>query len=293
MASAVYDCILGGLTVRQVRSCRLAIRNRIRAARLSGQIDPNSFFLQDKTVRATIESFDIAGIVGGLTSLQAGLAVAAGSIVLPWNARSNGGGFAGAGANDSITGTDALILPRSFSASRTSPAVASVEVIFISSDGDTDPIAINQSQNLGSQAFNAEYRLGPVEIGGTGLAEVERVSVMPGITEMVELFDGYAYPTKVYIVRRNPYIDVTFKSLASLANFADGFDGTAAFDAYFRLNAAGGTYASPAATSHIKWSFSAGCREVQDISGSEEAHGQATARLWGTSLSYSAASALP
>lgn len=292
MSSAVYDCILGGLTVRQVRSVRMSINNRVRVGRLSGAIDPNSFFLQDQSKRAIIESFDVAGIVAGLTSLQAGLAISAGTITLPFNVRQNGAGFTSGSAHDTISGTDALVVPRFFSASQSDPAVAQLEVIFISSDGDTDPAAINHGQALAAQAFGAEYRLGPVEIGGTAIGEVERVTINPGLEVVTRMHDGFAYPTKVFIVRRNPFIDVTFRTLASLTLFADGFDGTAVFEAYFRKNTAGGTYVSPASTEHIKWSFAAGCREAPEIS-VDDANGQATARLWGASLAYSAASALP
>jgi len=292
---AAYDAILGSLTLRQVRKSGFQPQAKTQAGRVSGGLDASALFLKEAQPRAMFTSGDIAGVIAGL-SLTAGLSVVAGTITIPYNRRANGGTFAGGSSNFTLTGANGLILPRSISASQGEEegASADIEVIFLSTDGLTAPVAANVNQALGSQAFNAMYAMGPVYIGGSQLTQVQSIKVDTGLQATVKLYDGTCYPTITFIQQRDPAIEVTFENFDALSSngplFATLGSGCAA---YFRKKASHSTFTSDASTVHCKLSFADGLASVESAEASGTDNGSATIRLNGLALVGSAASAIP
>ncbi|MDE2100763.1 MAG: hypothetical protein KGL39_26190 [Patescibacteria group bacterium] len=289
-----YDAVLGvGNALKQVRRTSFQPGIRQGVGRMSGAVDPSILFVNGGEPRATLQSGDVAGVIT-LLSVTAGLFVSAGTITLPWNRRANGGTFAGGLNNFTITGANALIVPRSFSASQSDEegASAELEVVFVSTDGLTAPVTFAVNQALAAEAFNLLFAMGPVYINTVALTQVQSVKVDTGITVETKMFDGAIYPTLVYIKTREPSITVTFENFDVAQTYAPLFAACTAAAAYFRKRATGGTFVSDATAGHVKLSIATGLGVLEHIESSKNENGTASIKLTGLSLSSSTASAI-
>lgn len=294
MAETVYDAVLGALTLKQVTRTSYALNGTAIAGTASGAPDPSEYFGGPADPQATFESADIAGVLGGL-SVTAGLAVAASTITIPWNKRSNGGTFAGPSAHFALSGANGLIIPTRFSCNQDDEAaMAELMCYFRSTDGVTEPVAEAIGASLASQSFNAQYGLGPASINGTAIPQLVGVSINPGITVEAQRVNGGIYPTALFITQRRPSIDFTFEDLDALATYSAQFTVMTAAIAYFRKRS-GVSYLADTGLGneqHCKFSFADGIVNTETVQGSGVGRAQATLRCFGETLTATATSAI-
>lgn len=291
MSDVVYDAVLGALTLKQVTRTAYSLNGTPIAGMASGAADPSEYFGGRADPSCTFESADVAGVLGGV-SVTAGLAIASGTITIPWNKRSNGGTFAGSGSHVALSGANGLLIPTRFSANQDDEAaMAELQLFFRSTDGATEPVAEATSQTLAAQSFNAQYALGPGSINGTAVPELVGVSINPGITVEPQAVNGGIYPTALFITMRRPTIDFIFEDLDALATYSAQFTAMTAAIAYFRKRS-GASFVADATEEHIKFSFADGIITTETVSGSGVNRAQATLRCYGETLTASAASAI-
>lgn len=302
MSSVVYDAILGGVNLRQVTQSSYNGNTSIIDGTLSGELDPSELYGGDAQPMASLTSGDLAGVLAGI-SITAGLAVAAGSIVIPFNERVQGGTFQSGSNHATISSANGLIVPTSFSAGQgDAAALAAIDVHFrkgaITEDPRTAPCAINANQALAAQAFVGQYAMGPVtaNLGSEGslsqVSGISRVAVNPGIEVIKEAFDGHIYPTRLHISRRRPTIDLTFVDKAHASRFGSTYQALVALSVFFRKRADGGTFAADGGANHVKFSFGAGITGMQTVSASGANTGEVTVRIHGKALSAATGQAI-
>lgn len=292
MSAAIYDAVFGALAIKQCSSAEFSPNNQIQPARMSGAIDPTAHYLASAEPRCRWASHDLATILGAL-SVTAGLYVGSGTITVPWNRRSAGSTFLGATSHFRLNGTKGLIWPVSFEANQGDPtARGMLECVFLSSDGLTTPVTSSTAQSLASQAFTSEFRLGPVAISGSAVPGVVGVQVNTGINVELEYLNGGLFPTNAYITQRDPTIDVRFRDETALHSFGPLIASASSMVAYLRKKTQGGSVVADGTSEHIAFSFADGICDIQQISGSGNSTCEPALRVFGETLTASAASAI-
>lgn len=290
MASdALYDAVLGALTLLQVTRGSFSYNQQAVPGFQSGMLDVSEYFGGRAEPRARFSSTDVGGVLAGI-SATAGLAVSSGTISIPFQKRSNKATFAGSTSHDKVTAANGLIIPVSASASQDGDASIDLECIFQSTDG-TNPITISTGQSLGGLSFNKMWTLGPASVNSQTIEEVQSITVNFGIGLLIRAHNGMNFPDKVYIQTRRPSIDITFTDFAELQGFSAQHTVMTAAAAYFRQRS-GATFAANNSTTHCKFSFTDGIVETQVLEASNEQDGTATLRLLGETLTVSGASAI-
>ncbi|HSG69418.1 MAG TPA: hypothetical protein VLA12_03340, partial [Planctomycetaceae bacterium] len=159
-SDVVYDAVLGSLTLKQVQSASYSGGGNPIAGTASGNPDPDTYFGGTAEPRASFSSADIATILGVSNICTAGLAVAAGTVTIPFQKRANRSTFAGGSSNNTLSAANGLLVPNTFSVSQDDDAaMCSLDFIFKSTDGTTNPVTITASQALSAQSFTALFGL--------------------------------------------------------------------------------------------------------------------------------------
>lgn len=293
-AHAVYDAVLGvGNALKQVMSSAFNANVNVIAGSASGAPDPSDYFIEETMPVAAFETFDVAGGLG-ILSITAGLYVAAGTITVPWNQRTNGGTFASGSAHFRINGTDALIVPTTISANQGDEGVGmGIAVHFLSTTGFAVPVTLSTAQALASQSFNAQYAFGPAYYGGSNVPECVGWAVNPGIVVEKSTTDGGIYPTRAYIVLRRPTIDLIFEDFDALSSFGVMHGAMTSAAVYGRKRSGSSTFVADATAEHLKFSFANGVSSTETIQATGVNRGKLALRLHGEALTASAASAIP
>lgn len=241
---------------------------------------------------ATVTSYDVAGLVGifGVTVAS----VSAGTVTLPFRKRADGSTYAGTLSHFTMTGANAHGFPTSYTATQDSPASGTVEIKFMSTTGLAAPLTSATGATLGAQAFNTMYTLGPAGVNGTQVPEITGITVNPGITYEVRMFNGSPYPEKCVIITTDPTIELTFADFDAIDTYGPMFTSNDSQDvtAYFRKMDDGSTRVADATAEHIKFTLSDGLNIVQDFSASDTGDGSATLMIHGKSLAVTATSAI-
>jgi hypothetical protein len=288
----LYDAILGSVTLKQCREADVSPEVQFIANRMSGAIDPSAISVTSAAPKATFTCDDLAGILAGI-SVSAGLAIASGTITIPFHKRADGSTFGGNSAHAILSATDAVAVIRAISGSQGDEnASAEIEVQFKSTDGLTAPVTASVNNTLSSQSYGNAFAMGPLYIDGSALSQVTSVRVEPGVKIVAKRFDGSVYPTLIYIESRDPMITVTFENLDAMYSQAALFASMTSAAAYFRKRVDGGTFVSDVSTVHIKQSLGTGLKVMQGIRGSGQSNAQATLKLVGKALTSSYASAI-
>eukprot|EP00913_Durusdinium_trenchii_P028458 g26686.t1 len=265
MAYVTYDATIGSLTLKQVFSSGLEPNVTTQAERAAGSATISQLSVIGAEPQSSFMTGDIAGVIGGVTSLNAGLYVSSGSIVIPFNQRSNGGLFTSGSTHFTLSGANGLLLPQSFSASHgeQNGAACRLQLFWLSSDGETAPVAANVNHSLSSSAFNLTHEFGPVSVNGTQLTKAVASEVMPGVPAHFESYDGDHYPQYVHIDAENiePMIRITFANMAALNTYGALWGSITAATAHYRRRADGGTTVSDASNAHVRFSFGDGLSE--------------------------------
>src|SRR5690606_33175270 len=108
--------------------------------------------------------------------------VTEGSIIVPFQKRALGGIYAGDDSHFTLSGTEGFLMVTDISASKGDPDGAKMqsELHWLSTDGFTDPVATNVSQDAVTGSFVATHVLGPVSVNGSEVDRIVSASVMPG-----------------------------------------------------------------------------------------------------------------
>lgn len=293
MPETLHDATLGALTVKQVLDGRFAPNNRVAAGRASAAVDPSALYVVGGNPRHMMSSSDIAGVLASI-GIASGLDVASGSIVLPFRKRAAGSTFASGSNHFTVTGTDAFSYIQSITAAQNEDAQLQIETLFESTDGMAVPCVANVSQALSAAAYNALWTLGPVNGNtGSGLAQIPgltRVVINPGITcQPGDAVDGNLFPTKHYIARRDPSIDLVFLDFDKLDESSIGllFHSLTALQVFLQKRAEGSTLIAPGTAQHIQLSLADSLLDLQDLGANGANDGTTTIRVWGETLTAS------
>jgi hypothetical protein len=285
----IYDAVLGAYTAKQVRRGSFGYNGQPVIGFQSGMLDPAELYGGAADPRANFSVEDVGGALAAI-SASTGLAVAAGTISVPFQKRSNRATFASGSSHFKATGANGLIIPLMAEAAQDGNASIDLQAIFQSTDG-TDPVTLSSANALASQAYNKLWTLGPCSINGTAIGEVIRARINYGIEVLVERHNGMNFPDRVYIVRRRPSIDLTFNDFDTLDDFAAAFTEMTAAVVYFRRRLTA-TFDLDASTTHCKFSFADGIVSTETIEASDDQTGTATLRLFGEALTHNGASAI-
>lgn len=291
MPSTVYDATLGSLTLAQVLSSSFSNNGEPIEGVTSGAVDVAEYLVGNCDVRSTFESQDLASVAAVSNIATAGLAVSGGTITIPYQARENLSTFGGAGDHYTLSATSGFIHPTAFNLTSGDAATVSLECIYVSSDGETTPVAVNTGASLSAASYVGVYGLGPISINGTAIERVQSVTVVPGI-ELAARMYRYNFVTEVYIVRRRPYIEIVTEDLPTLAALGSTWGVGTACVVYARKRSQTG-FVADATASHISFSFADGLVKPAQISGAGVgANSTRTLRFYGEALSVSGGTAI-
>lgn len=295
-AFSLYDVVLGsGLTLRQVLSTGLETGANIVPGYFSAGLDPQELYGGKIDQRLTLQTSDLVGLLGGVDP-QAGLSVTDG-IVVPLRQAQNQGTYATGANHYAAQCTNGLVVVEGIDCtSQQTVATARATVHCRSADG-TDPVTHSAAYTLAAQAYNAQFGMGPVVLTPTGESsfnpDINSVRIGTGITVRKRRDNGLPAPTRVWIRRRAPFIDLGFASLGDLATFASVYDPMTSVVCYLRRYADGDTFEADASLLHAALSFATGIIHAQRLSANGIEDAAATVRLWGKTLSWSVVNAIP
>lgn len=298
MSSTVYDAFLGSLNLRQVTSSSFNPGTSIIVGRVSGGQLPSFIAGGASSPRASFASMDV---FNALTSvdLSAGLSIASGSIVIPFQKRAQGGTYASGSSHQSITASDALLVITGIEAAQGGDgASVNLDAIFRSTDGLTRPCTLNTAASLTAQAFQALYHMGPVKVqmasesAASQVTQVTRFSVNPGLSVQVAAYDGGNYPTVITIDQQDPSIDLTFEDFDAASRFVSDYTELDSITVYLRKLADGGTFVADATEGHISMTLTGGLITVQSIQAAQGGNGSISLRMTGKAIAKSLAAAI-
>ena len=290
MPHALYDAVLGSLALRQVTAASFSNSGAPVEGTFSNSLDVAQYFGGPADLRASFETEDLASVAAIANIGTAGLAVAAGTISMPWAQREAQSTFSTGTAHFSLAGTDGFIIPTRFSVPSVGNASCGLECIFISTDGDTVPVSITTGVTLAGQSFTGLYGLGPVAINGTVLSQVTGFTVTPGLTVETKMY-GKNYVTDTYIVMRRPMIEVTTEDLDALSALGAAWGVGTSIVAYARARS-GTSWVADATTSHVKFSGTDGIIKPVEMGASGAGDGSRTIRFYLEGLTIAGSSAI-
>lgn len=184
------------------------------------------------------------------------------------------GGTRKSGANHiKVVIGNGILVPRIISATHDGgPATATFDVLPISSDGSTTPVAVTGSVALeGTPTVSALWTLGTCKVRNSDLPAVD-LTIDYGIDARREGADGLPYATYSYIMSRRPTITFTSPNVGAFATYGiAGLAVSATTVVYFRKMSEGGTRVAVATEEHISCTVAQGDISIRTISG---AHGQ-------------------
>lgn len=290
MPHALYDSVLGSLSLHQVTAASFSNNGTPIEGTYSNGLDVAEYFAGPSDARATFETEDLASVAAISNIGTAGLSVAAGTISIPWAERANQSTFSGSGAHFSLTSANGFIIPTRFSVPSVGNASCGLEVIFLSTDGDTVPVAVTTGVTLAGQAFTGLYGLGPVAVNGTTLSQVTGFTVTPGLVVETKMY-GHNYVVQTHIVMRRPVIEVTTEDLDTLSALGPMWGVGTSIVAYARRRS-GTSWVADATTSHIKFSGTDGIIKPANMGASGNGDGSRTVQFFLEGLTIAGSSAI-
>lgn len=289
------DCILDAVTVHQITNVSHKTGQEHRKSMNSG-----GAVIQQVSGKSGVEvsSFTTADIgtllaVGTNTFCSVGLYIAAGTITVPGQVRSAGGLFASGSNHVGLTGSKALIVPTTLEASQDADfATIGFDVHWLSADGLTQGCATATGAALATQAFGAEFALGPCYINTTLIAGVQSWRATFGFEiDKPPLGSGSTFPVFASIKKVEPTLQITVNDFDSIAGTVGAFTAMTSANCYLRKRAASGVYS--ASTDNVRLTFAAGLADTDSFDISNNDDGTATITLHGKTLTASAAVAIP
>ena len=301
--ATAYNAILGvGNTIQQVVSSNYDAGIMVITGRASASATPGAYFVAGSKPKVSLTSTDIEGTLNTFSdSVSTGVALASDTITIPFQERTTGGTFKSGSSHYSLTGTDAGLVVTSVDATGSgdgSNVTISVDCLFVSSDGETNPIASNISQALASSAFSGLWNMGAAYANSTLISCVTGWTVRPNLQMEYYHCDGNPFPTDTYIDTSKaiePEIEVQFESIASANLFAGSYVAGTTAVVYARKRSAGGTLiAKGTAASHISFTLAtAGIHDIKTISAGDGDNSKATVVLRGPTITISTSATVP
>lgn len=293
IAATLYDTTLGsGNLIRQLGSTSLGNSNQIEAGRFSAGVDPQAFFLTNARPQVSLQSMDIAGVLG-ILSPTAGLYLTSETILLPYQQRDPGGTFEGSSSHAVLNATQGLFVPVSASVNQ-GDAFATIDIagFLESTTGFAVPVTVTTGQSLAAQAFGGAYGLGNAVLDGAAVIGHIGHTVNFGISVEPDYANGAIFPLAHFISERTPSIDIRFKSTAQMAAFTVNAKALTSLVVYFRHRAAGSTYVADATETHVGFSFADGIESFEQIQASGNQPAVPTLRVFGELLAVDTTSAI-
>lgn len=238
-----------------------------------GQVDYNYAAVMMQSPKLSFETTAIARALA--LSGFAGLAIAAATDF--WFQKIAPGGTRTGGLTSfKMTGTKGILIPTSLECEDKQPARLNMDLVLISADGLTAPIAVTLPGALGSTlpaitAADQMFVNGPISVNGTAVEGVKSTRVDFGFQLVVEHGSGEAYPTFVGIRKRQPRItfrttDVTLLAAGAFVAAQGATDSVV----YLRKMAQNGTRVPDATAEHIKFSIDDGMIYKTTVGGGSE-----------------------
>lgn len=293
MSDVLADATLGTYTVAQIRSGTLNANVQNRRARKSGEAVTADQFIVGAAPTWDGSTGDIGSFATALAVGKNGLLITSGSIVLPFHRRKPGDTIETGSSHFRATGTDAFVVPQSISASAADEAgaVATLQAMLLSPDGETAPYATAVNQAVVTNAFNDEYALGGFGFGGVEFTNVVSGTVEWGIVGHTEIPGGLPYPTEYFIDQLNPRISVTFKNFDTVNTIGSLFSAMTSAVLHFRRRASQNTLVAKtgAAVNHVRCALAGGLQLNESLTASAQETGNATLVFEGNTLTTSIA----
>lgn len=265
--------------------------------RAGGNIDPAHIgisLFEPVTSLTTTDLLTALGIAGFMT---AGYYCEDESI-LPLNSRQDGAVFDAVANHVALAGGLGLLIPTSLEApANNGSASLQLEMHWVSADGFA-PCPVHSTGNaLTSGTFIASYACGKAFINGNKVETLQSFTVNPGLTVEIQRDSGSPYPYKIFITKREPYIDLVFESEVQalpLLNSGAIVSGNGGAGVYLRKRADASTFMADASTNHIKVGFLSGLSRLESFAGQAvEGNSAFTIRLHGKALTAATGVAIP
>ena len=290
------DVILGAATVRQVTATDHKTNAEIRKVMTSGGNAVSQVFAKMASEVTTVTSNDLATLfaLNTNTFCSAGLYLTSSTVTVPYKKRAAGGSFASGSSHPALTGSTALVIPTLIEATQEGDAAsAQFEIHWLSSDGFTKGCDDATGQALGSQAFGAEYTLGPAYINGTLLTGVQSVRINPGI-EVLKTMNGagQVWPAFASIKNIVPTMEIGVNDFDSIAGTVGDITAMTSANVYFRLRSDSGVY-NVAGSNIVRFTFAAGIADTGSVTTSQNDNGSGTITLHGKTLTASVVQSIP
>ncbi len=280
-----YDAVLGSMTLRQVQSVNVTSNGQVINGTMSDGL-LGQLFGGQKDIRASITTQDVGAVAATPTQ-----AIAAGTITIPMEKRADMATFAAGASHYAISGTKAMVVANSFSASDTGAATATVETIFLSSDGIVVPITESSTASLAAEAFSGLYSLGPVSLNGTLVDCARSMTVNTGVRIEPLWCNGNNYAITAFNKPPiTPTITIEGPGLDQFLGAIGGWTTGTALVGYFRKRTTAGFVADGVAE-HIKFSFADGILDA-NINASNGADAAKSITFHGESLVITPSSAI-
>lgn len=289
----LHDLIFGaGTAVKQCQTVTYTSNTETYTGRNSGGASPAEIVVMSAQPTTSVTTTDIAGFSAIFGTLGAN--VTSGTVTVPMRKRANGSTYAGTSSHFTMTGANAYGFPTSYSATQGSAATATAQINYHSTTGLAAPLAAAVDATLAAQSYNVSYTLGPAGVDGTQVPEITAITINPGLTVEVRLYNGSSYPEKSVIISIDPTMELTFADMDSVEEYGPIFTSNVGNDvtAFFRKMADGSTRVADATEEHMLFTLSGGVVVVDEFSGNDTSDASGTIMVKGESLTVSATSAI-
>lgn len=294
MPATIHDISINDGTdtvlIRQCASKDYTPSNTVERAFANGSITSSAFFITSGDRR---ERFTTTDLGGALTAINpaTGLCIDSGTIISQLANRSCTG-ITGGSSHFQIAGSKIRAALTSLRAQQGQAATIDGEIMFMSSDGFTDPVTPSIGNALITAGFVAQYQLAKVVISSSELTQVTGVTVNFGQNWELNLHNGHTFPTAAFLLSSTPTIDITHRNDQALASLGNGGAITNA-TVYLQKRAVGANVTDPASSAHIALSFSTGVKDAQSIGASGTGFAEPTLRLHGHAITASLTATIP
>lgn len=291
MSSAVYSGVFGAYTIGQITQSDYQPNKKVKVDCYSGELDGEQFSIVQADPVITLTTADLYSLIGSASATEGLAMTSAGTITIPFQNRASGGTYQGSGSHHTLSATLGLLVPTEIMASQDSEdgAQAKLEIYPASTDGLTNPVAINDSITLSGQSFVASYDLGPFKIGSTLFSQIASAKVTFGLMVPRKRYNGETWSriAGITIVTRRPQLEVTFCSAADLKTFDHYSALNTTATAFFRKRSAGGTHVADGTGGHVSCTITTGIQTLQSASASKSDDATFTRVIQGKTLSFS------
>lgn len=285
------DFTFGSNKLRNVMSAEFMPQQNVVRGRISGDPVTQAIHVTSVAPAIQIQSGDLAGILDstGMFGGTSFMGLSNSAAIMYMRERTNGGAYASGSSHTTISGAYSLTSIQSIQAQQDGDfASATLQTLYYSPDG-ADPLTKSANQALVTTAYQPQFGMGPVTIGGTRVTDIVGWAVNPGLSIQEYRVDGNAFPTKIFVLQSDPSIDITFKHAPSIASLGLYSSATVVVYAYKRTD--GGIYSG--SSDHISITSTSPLIAFERVSAQGTQPGDVTYRIYCKTLAYSIAAAMP